>query len=292
MHDNFESRKNIQAGTMTAAILGLLLLIFILVGWSAPVAPLPPVEEGMEVNLGNTDLGLGNSQPFEPGAPAPQDRQQYTPPKQDVEKEEPVKDPVTDDKDPDAPEIKKPPVSKPEATKIPEKDIAKNVPKKTVPVENPTPAPPVQRPKAQMKGVNGTGPGGNEADTYKKGGSEGITSGKGDQGRPGGDPNSKNYAGPGGTGNGGITISRGLQGRKWRSLPSFEDEFNENNKISVDIKVDANGNVTSASYQPKGSTTSDASLKAIALRKAQQIKFNPGTEESVGTIVFNFKLRN
>jgi hypothetical protein len=50
--------------------------------------------------------------------------------------------------------------------------------------------------------------------------------------------------------------------------------------------------VISAEYQPRGSTTSDANLKAIAIRKAKQVKFNPGSDESVGTLQFNFKLKS
>jgi hypothetical protein len=159
-----------------------------------------------------------------------------------------------------------------------------------MPAENPVPAPP--KPKAVFKGAAGTGTGGNEADSYKKGGSEGIAGGQGDQGRPGGDPNSKNYEGNGGKGNSGVSISRGLQGRSISRLPSFEDEFNENAKIAVNIRIDEDGKVTSATYEPRGSTTSDASLKSIAIRKALQIKFNAGAEEASGTILFNFKLRN
>ena len=118
-----------------------------------------------------------------------------------------------------------------------------------------------------------------------------MAGGSGDQGRPGGNPNSDNYSGPGGRGNSGVSISRGLQGRRITGMPSFEDDFNENAKVAVDIKVDGNGKVISATYQPRGSTTSDASMKSIAIRKAMQVKFNSG-EESAGTIVFNFKLKN
>ncbi|MBE7169690.1 MAG: hypothetical protein INR73_03825 [Williamsia sp.] len=286
----FEYQKNMRAGGYTLLICVLLCVLFFLIKWNTPSFPVPPVEDGIEVNLGNSDAGLGDDQPFEPGQPAPQEQQRYTPPQPVAEKEN-IKDVETDDRDEDAPVVKKPTVAKPDATKIADKDEKINKPVKvTQPAAVPTPAPP--KPKAVFKGVNGTGTGGNEADTYKKGGNEGIAGGQGDQGRPGGDPDSKNYTGNGGTGKSGVSISRGLQGRRFTGLPSFEDEFNENAKVAVDIRVDESGKVTSAVYQPRGSTTGSATLKNIAIRKAMQIKFNAGGDESLGTIVFNFRLRN
>ena len=289
--DNFESKKNIRAASYTTLICLCLMVLFFFVKWTTPAFPQPLNEEGIEVNLGSSDVGLGNDQPFEPGHPAPQEHVKYTPPKATVTENTPVKEVETDDnKNDDAPVVKKPPVVTPEATKITEKEVVKNKPAKAVqPVENPVPV--QQKPKAVFKGANGTGTGGNEADTYKKGGSEGIAGGKGDQGKPGGDPNSKNYEG-GGRGNSGVAISKGLQGRHFTSLPSFEDEFNENAKVAVNIRVDETGKVIAAVYEPRGSTTSDATLKSIANRKAMQIKFNAGEEETSGTIIFNFKLKN
>jgi hypothetical protein len=291
MNDHFESQKNIKASSYTALVCGLLLAVFLFVKWTLPEIPPPPIEEGIEVNLGNSDKGLGNDQPFLPGKPAPSNQQAYTPPKPVVAEKNDVKDVETDDKDPDAPSIIKPNVTKPTATKVPEKEVVKNTPvKNSEPVSTPTP--PAPKPKAVFKGVNGSGTGGNEADSYKKGGNEGIAGGTGDQGRPGGNPDSKNYEGAGGRGSSGVSISRGLQGRRITGLPSFEDDFNENAKIAVDIRVDGSGRVISATYQPRGSTTSNASLTAIAKRKALQVKFNGGAEESVGTLIFNFKLKN
>jgi len=288
---DFESAKNLKAGTYTLIICVCLALLFFFVKWTTPGFPQPLIEEGIEVNLGNSDAGLGTDQPFEPGAPAPQEQQSYTPPRPTVTEDNNVKEVETDDRDEDAPVVKKPPVVKPDATKITEKDAEKIKPVKTAePVATPAPVQP--KAKAVFKGATGTGTGGNEADNYKKGGNEGIAGGKGDQGRPGGDPNSKNYEGNGGRGNSGISISKGLQGRRFTSLPSFEDEFNENARVAVDIKVDESGQVTSAAYQPRGSTTTASSLKEIAIRKARQIKFSAGSEESSGTIVFNFRLRN
>jgi hypothetical protein len=290
MTGEFETKKNVRAGTYTLLICVVLLLLFFFIKWSTPSFPAPVFDEGIEVNLGSSDAGLGTDQPFEPGKPAAREQQEYTPPRHAAVENTPVKEVETDDRDEEAPVIKKPPVVKPEATRLPEKDIAEKKPAKaTLPVTNPTPAPP--KPKAVFRGVAGTGTGGNDADGYKKGGSEGISGGRGDQGQPGGDPNSKNYEGSRGTGSG-VSITRGLQGRRISRIPSFEDDFNENAKVAVDIKLDENGNVTSAVYQPRGSTTAAASLKSIAIRKALQIKFTGGSEESFGTIVFNFRLRN
>jgi hypothetical protein len=291
MNDQFESQKNIKASTYTALICGLLLAVFLFVKWTLPEIPPPPMEEGIEVNLGNSDRGLGSDQPFLPGKPAPNDQQAYTPPKPAVAENSDVKDVETDDKDPDAPAVVKPTVTKPNAKKVPEKEIVKNTPVKNAEPAS-TPTPPAPKPKAVFRGVNGSGTGGNEADSYKKGGNEGVAGGSGDQGRPGGNPDSKNYDGPGGRGNSGVSISRGLQGRRITGLPSFEDDFNENAKVAVDIRVDETGRVVSAVYQPRGSTTSNPSLTSIAKRKALQVKFNGGSNESAGTLIFNFRLKN
>ncbi|GGA96781.1 hypothetical protein [Puia dinghuensis] len=287
--DSFESEKNFKAGGYTAIVCVLLLLALIYVGWTLPSEPAPPVEEGIEVNLGNSDKGLGTDQPYLPGQPSAEDKEKYTPPKQAVVEKEPVKDVETDDNNKeDAPVVKKAIVTKPNATKIPDKEITK-AKVKPVKVPETLPEKPAPRPKAVFHGVNGTGTGGNAADDFKPGGNQGIAGGRGDQGSPGGNPNSNNYTG-GGHGSGGVAISRGLGGRHIVRTPSFTDDFNENAKVAVDITVDANGNVTDAQYTPRGSTTSATNYKEIAERKARMVKFSPGSDESTGTIVFNFKV--
>ncbi len=291
MTDNFESQKNLKASGYTLLVCVLIAIVLLFVTWTLPTIPPPPVDEGIEVNLGNSDKGLGTNQPFLPGKPSPRDEEKYTPPKQTVVEHAPAKEVETNDKDEDAPAIKKPAITKPDATKIPDKDVAKNKPVKVMQAVV-TPAPVKPKPKAVFHGVSGTGSGGNDADDYKPGASQGVAGGKGDQGAPGGNPNSNNYKGNGGTGNSGVSLSRGLQKRGVMKYPSFTDDFNENNYVAVDIHVDGNGNVTGADFQLKGSTTSESSMVNIAIRKAKQIKFNSTGDESVGTIIFNFKVRN
>lgn len=293
MSEQFESKKNMRATGYTVVVCTVLLIMLIYVSWTRPAEPPPVPEEGIEVNLGNSDQGLGKEQPYLPGDPSPQDKEKYRPPKQAVVEKVPVKDVETDDnqKD-DAPVVKKAIVTKPDATKIPDKEITKaRVKPVKVPETLPEKPKPIPHPKAVFGGVKGAGNGGNNADDYKPGGNEGIAGGHGDQGAPGGDPNSTNYTG-GGHGNGGIAIHGGLAGRHIIRTPSFTGDFNENAKVAVTVHVDANGNVTSAEYSLMGSTTSMANYKDLAIEKARQVKFNPGSDESVGTLVFNFRIHN
>jgi hypothetical protein len=288
----FESKKNTRATLYTAVVVGAILGICMLMSWSIPPLPEKPLDEGIEVNLGNSDLGSGTDQPFEPGPPAPTNQQAYVPPAPVAAKDDDVKDIETDDKDEEAPVIKKPAVVKKDATKVPEKEVVK-----TKAVKNPTPdappAPPAPKPKAVFKGVNGTGTGGNEADNYKKGTGEGIAGGKGDQGRPGGDPDSKNYTG-GGTGTSGLSIKSGLSGRRIAKAYNYQDDFNENATVAVDVRIDQAGNVISATYQLRGSTTSESYFKSKAVEIVKKSKFTSaqgGPEEQTGTVLVNFKVR-
>ncbi len=292
-----ENQKNIKAATWTGIICGALLLLCFLVSWSVP-APEPEFqEEGMEVNLGNSDQGLGEIAPMIPGPPSAEEQEVNTPPKTQITQAEDAKEPETNDNDKEAPEavIPKPAVKKPDAKELPKKENTTPVkvsnPQPAI-VDNPKPAPP--KPKATYKGGTANGTGGNDADSWNNSRNQGIAGGKGDQGKPGGSPDADSYTGNGGTGKSGVSISRGLQGRKISRLPSFQDDFSENAKVAVDIKVDGSGNVISASFQPKGSTTSDADLRSIALQKAKQIKFSASGngEESLGTIIFNFRVTN
>jgi hypothetical protein len=293
-----ENQKNARAGTYTGIVCGLLLLLFFIVSWSIPVPQQPQEDLGMEVNLGNSDKGSGEVQPLIPGAPALEDKEVNSPPKARVTAAAPVKEVATDDNDKEAPEavLHKPAKPMPKATKLPEKE--KTVPEKAVKaspkiVENPAPAPP--KPKYVYKGGDARGKGGNNADSWNGSSNQGIAGGKGDQGKINGNPNSDSYDGNGGSGHSGVVISKGLPGRRITRLPSFEDDFNENAKVAVDIRVDQNGSVLSATYQPRGSTTSDAGLREIAIRKAKGLKFsaNPSAADSeIGTIVFNFRLKS
>ncbi len=290
MTENFESKKNIRALGFTVAVCSALALFLFLVSWTLPQVQAPSTDEGIEVNLGNSDQGSGDIAPAIPGEASATPATTFDPPPSEksaaAEETKPVEE---KNNDADATPIHTPdkPVNKPDHKKT-ETSVAHKRQKAVVP--NPTPVPP--RPKAVYAGGRSSTHGGNNADSYNGARNQGIAGGHGDQGKPNGNPNSDSYTGNGGTGKSGVQIRSGLQGRRVTRFPSFEDDFNENAKVAVDVVVDKNGNVTSAVVNPRGTTTTSSSIRSIALRKAAQLKFNTGsTDQQTGTIVFDFKLR-
>ncbi len=288
MSPAFESEKNMKASIYTAMVCALLFIVFFFVKWTLPLIPPPPFEEGIEVNLGNIDEGLGDIAPQVPGDPAKDQSQAFSPPQSSTPAPQEQNINGDENETDEAPVVNN--VVKP-AKVI---DVVKNTPaiKTTTnvqPIANAAPTPP--KPKA-VYGGGTIGTGGNGADSYNNVRNQGIAGGNGDQGSANGNPNSDSYTGNGGSGNNGVTIRSGLKNRKFTKLPSFEDDFNENAKVAVDIKVDKNGNVIAASVNPKGTTTTNAGIRSIATRKAMQLKLNVGDEdEQSGTILFQFKLR-
>ncbi len=182
-----DTQKNIRAGTITGVICGLLVLMFFIISWTIPAPEVPPVEEGIEVNLGNSDEGLGTEAPMIPGPPAAATEEVNMPPKTQVTAPEEAKEVATDDNDKEAPDVAvpKPLTPKKESPNIPKKENTTTVkttnPKPQV-VENPKPA--VKKPVAVYKGGDGSGTGGNNADTWNNTRNQGIAGGKGDQGKP------------------------------------------------------------------------------------------------------------
>lgn len=282
MSADFERQKNFRAWAITGGIAGILFILFIMVKWAIPTKTEPPVEEYIEVdlNLGNSDQGFGDDQPQLPGEPAPAQHAVYTPAQPVHSAEESVRDVAAEENSNEAPTVVKPVVSNPTATKI-------NAESKTVKTTNTTPAPVVQPqrvPKAlASRTLGGNGTGGNGADDYKPGGNQGIAGGTGDQGVVGGNPNGTRYSG----------TPRNL-GVRIINIPSqsFEDDFNESGKIALDIQVDANGKLVSASYQVSGSTLPRSSKQySIALRRAREIaypKYEGGFKQKL-TMKFDVK---
>lgn len=87
-------------------------------------------------------------------------------------------------------------------------------------------------------------------------------------------------------------LDEGLRGRGLiGTLPVPSYPGNVSGKIVIRVAVDQHGKVTSAAYEPKGSTSSDAGLIAAAIAAAKRAQFTESKSfMQGGTITYNFKL--
>ncbi len=248
MNNNEKKDKSVAiAGTIV--VHALIVLVLFLMAFRTPL-PLPG-EEGVEVDLGMMDQGMGNIQPEKPAIPmAAQPQQQQNKSKEDI---------VTQNDD-EAPAIEKPKNTKPKQEK---------------PTEEPKPT---VNQRALFKGNNNP----------QAGGSEGVTGQPGDQGNPNGLAGIKKYDGNGGKGNG---TGYDLGGRGAKSLHRPNDDFSEEGIVVVDIWVDRHGKVTRAEVATKGTTVINSDMRQKAKQAALRSSFasDPNApEEQHGTITYTF----
>ncbi|MES2622181.1 MAG: hypothetical protein V4615_15125 [Bacteroidota bacterium] len=271
---SFKNRKTVISGSVTITLHALILLFLI---WQILTPPDPPYTEsagGVSVNFGTDETGSGEEQPMTL-TPIQAD---FSPPPS-VAKEQ---QPVSEEEDVATQDLEEAPVIKKETTvvsKVKPDDNALFKPSTTKTTDNATvtnttkesAATPEQKvdPNAMFK----KGAYGNPNDSKGDG-----TGGKqGDQGKPSGDPNSKNYlSGEDGFGVGpGKGDFRGvsLKGRRSTSLPAPR-YCNAKGNVIIDITVDRNGNVVDAKYHREGSTITDNCSIDNAKRAAKLSKFN------------------
>lgn len=236
-----------------------LLLIF---GFSTTL-PLPG-EEGVEVNLGSSDQGLGDFQPEKPAMAKP------TPPPSSAS--EKVEDEIVTQDIEEAPaieEVKKEVIEEKTVKQVEEKEVVEKAPE--------------VNPAALYKG---------KSKESAENTSEGIAGGEGDQGAPGGDKESKSYLGKGGFGDG---PDWSLAGREPRYLPKPSSSFSENGTVVVQISVNKYGKVVKAIAIDKGSNTTNARLRKLAEKAAMKAEFNAKTDAAEvqrGTITYHFIIKN
>ena len=251
MDNNEKKDKGIAiGGTILAHALAVLILFLMAF---RPPSPLPG-EEGVEVDLGMMDQGMGNVQPEKPAIPqAAQPKPQPSKSKEDIATQN----------DDEAPSLEKPKNTKPKQEK---------------PAEEPKPA--VNK-RALFKGSN----------SPQAGGSEGITGQPGDQGKPNGLAGVRQYDGQGGKGNG---PGYDLGGRGAKALHRPNDDFAEEGIIVVDIWVNRAGQVTRAEVANKGTTLINNDMRQKAKQAALSSSFasDPNApEEQHGTITYTFVIK-
>lgn len=283
-----DTQKNYKAAAVTIVVHAVLLFFFFVLTIAMAVPTPPPLEEGIEVNLGNSDIGFGDIQPMVPGEPAPEAIPETSPApaqQQIAEAVEETEKETSDRDEEDAPEVNKPAkVTKPTKVIPKENPPVTNTKPATTTVVNPKPAPP--KPKAVYGG--GTGTGGNNSDTYNNSRNQGIAGGKGDQGKANGNPNSDNYNGSGGTGAGGPKVTSG--NRKIIKYYSFGGDL-EKATINAIIKVSPDGKGSFVRIGPGSTSASQAYATAIT-EYLRNIQFDKSAVESTVTVQFNFKVNN
>lgn len=294
--------------------IGLLALLFYL-GFHTPL-PLPE-EEGILINFGNTNQGLGRRDPAPSKSskviPAVTIPKQQTAPSKPEESASSVNEKILTQDSEDAPSVpsaqeiakKKADIEKNKKIKA-EKDRLKKVEQEKKRQEEIKKQEEAEAEKQRLaeierkqkeeaekqakianinnkaKNVFGQGTSTNS--------SQGKTFPSGNQGAPNGSPDSDNYDGSG-LGNKGVSYD--LKGRNSMSIPKPKYNLQESGKVVVEITVDRNGKVVNARPGMPGSTTSNSSLFEAARKAAMKAIFNSDPKASAfqqGTITYHFQL--
>ncbi len=277
------------AGTIIIHLALFLFLVF--VGFSVP--PPPEIEEGIEVNFGTDETGSGLIEPSPP--PVQQEAAALPSASQSkVSEDEPL---LTQDTE-EAPEVKKVDpnaekkrLEKIEADKIRRAELtaerirktAEETERKRIAAEQQRQANIMNRTKNALANSKNAGTGST---------SEGITGGAGNQGVINGSVDSKVRGEGGGTGDKGISYN--LQGRGFQKLPPPKYDYQGEGKVVVEVSVDRDGKVISATPGIKGSTTLDEYLLKVAKDAALEARFESKPDAPVvqkGTITYNFILK-
>lgn len=269
----FKEHKNGIFGTIIFHI--IIVVIFMIFGYSTPL-PLPG-EEGILINFGDSDDGLGIVEPqhSESVQQKTVKESQEKVSETNISKEN--NGSITQDYE-EAPSIKE------QGKKDKEKDVKKITPTETKKEE--------AKEIVEERKVNEQAlfPGRNRNNNTSEG--EGETQGKENQGSTTGSVDSQNHVGGNSMGTNGTSFS--LSGRNPESLPKPDYNYQIEGKVVVEITVDKYGNVTDAVPGVKGSTTLDANLLNAAKKAALSAKFDKKPDAPAyqkGTITYFFRLQ-
>lgn len=294
--------KNKKKGMLISILLHILLVLLIILPILTYPDP-PPGQEGILVNLGLPDVGQGsdNAAPAETvesevpekadsepeaaePAPAEPTPEKVVTPEPQVEKE------VIKTEDPEAIALKK----RLEEKKREQEELERKRREAELQRQREEEARKKAEAEARRKAEEERKR--KEAELKNKigglfgdGEGKGETGKPGNQGDPGGDPNSKILEGVS-TGSG--VVGGGLGNRGVAGRPKVSNPTQRTGRVVIEVCVDSNGNVISANYTQRGSTTTDSQLQSVAIENAKKWRF---TESSIskqcGTITYDFKVK-
>jgi len=293
-----DTRHKKKSFTLTTALLSVLLLLLFYIGLTYMD---PPIENGISVNFGTMEFGMGDQQPKEkirsepldiPEPPNVQEEvvQEAVPEEvqeEVAEKEQPAEKVLTQESE-ESIKIKQQKEAKRKADAAVKKAKAEadRIAREKREVEEQK-RQEQEAKKAELDKLMG---GLNKSDGSATG-SEGDDNKSGDKGQPDGDPYATSYYGSPGSGSG--TGGYGLNGRSLVSKGKVQQECNQEGRVVVKIVVDRNGKVISATPGVKGTTNNNPCLLDPAKKTAFMHKWNLDSNapnQQVGFVVVNFKL--
>jgi colicin import membrane protein len=293
-----DTRHKKKSFTLTTALLSVLLLLLFYIGLTYMD---PPIENGISVNFGTMEFGMGEEQPKEkirsepldiPEPPNVQEEevQEALPEEvqeEVVEKEQPAEKVLTQESE-ESIKIKQQQEAKRKADAAAKKAKAETdrIAREKREAEEQK-RKEQEAKKAELDKLMG---GLNKSDGSATG-SEGDDNKSGDKGQPDGDPYATSYYGSPGSGSG--TGGYGLNGRSLVNKGKVQQECNQEGRVVVKIVVDRNGKVISAIPGVKGTTNNNPCLLEPAKKTAFMHKWNLDSNapsQQVGFVVVNFKL--
>ncbi|AXG67996.1 protein TolA [Kordia sp. SMS9] len=290
----FNTEHKRKSATITTVLMVLLLIFMFIFGKTYMD---PPIESGIAVNFGTSNTGSGDVETQKNPKPVAAPKQQQEEQEEQPQETEPVQETQPDTSSEEvitqeseesialkkAEEEKKRKAdeeakAKAEADRIAKAKADAEAKKKAEEAAKKA------KIDALFNDANGNGEDESEG--------EGPNDGPGNKGNPNGDPYAASYYGEPGSGNGGGG-GYGLNGRSKLASSKVLQECNKAGTIVVAIKVNRNGEVISAEYSPKGSTSTESCLIDAAIKTAKTYKWNKDAKapsKQVGFIVVNFKL--
>ena len=237
----------------------------------------PPIEYGVAINFGNSEVGSGKVVEKTKQESLKEQVEEVKEEKVEETQDKAVKeDIITDETSENTPVIEK---------KKEEKKQVKEAPEKKKPKEKPKPKP--KPSKATTDALNSLL---NGASKDGASGGEGDDDEQGTKGSKNGDPASAKYYGKSGSGSGG---NYNLAGRRALSKPIEKPNCQEEGTVVVSIEVDKNGKVIRAIPGARGTTNSASCLYQAAKKAALNTKWNPDSNapsKQKGTIIYKFSL--
>ena len=293
-----DTRHKKKSFTLTTALLSVLLLLLFYIGLTYMD---PPIENGISVNFGTMDFGMGDNQPKEKIRSEPleipeplnvkEEQVEETVPEEAleevVEKEQPTEKVLTQESE-ESIKIKQQQEAKRKAEAAAKK--AKAEADRIAREKREAEAQKIKEQEAKKAELDKLMGGLNKSDGSASG-SEGDDNRPGDKGQPDGDPYATSYYGSPGSGSG--TGGYGLNGLSLVSKGKVQQECNQEGRVVVKIVVDRNGRVISATPGVKGTTNNNPCLLEPARKTAFMHKWNLDSNapsQQVGFVVVNFKL--